>query len=132
MVQTYDTEPVWDKPPDVDEKWIQYVDDNVSSSRLPWLQLHDLHFLLLYLIESRSPSGDAYSKHFPLRGKLLDKDRRDSYSASRWTANLLFLEGLTIHGDKFSLADAAGFTGDPARDRQSHGVRRVSIYELTL
>ena len=29
MVQPHDTEPVWDKPPDVDEKWIQFVDDNV-------------------------------------------------------------------------------------------------------
>ncbi|KAI9705291.1 MAG: hypothetical protein M1820_005290 [Bogoriella megaspora] len=34
MVQTHDTEPVWDKPVDVPEKWIQYVDDNVSG-RLP-------------------------------------------------------------------------------------------------
>ena len=34
MVQTYDPEPVWDKPPDVDEKWIGYLDDSVTS-KLP-------------------------------------------------------------------------------------------------
>ena len=32
MVETHDTEPVWDKPPEVDEKWIQFVDKNVLSS----------------------------------------------------------------------------------------------------
>ena len=32
MVKTYDPEPVWDKPPDVAEKWIQFVDDNVLAS----------------------------------------------------------------------------------------------------
>ena len=31
MVQTYDPEPVWDEPPDVAEKWIQSVDDNVAA-----------------------------------------------------------------------------------------------------
>lgn len=125
MVQTHDTEPVWDKPPDVDEKWIQYVDDNVSSSKLPCLQLRDLEFLLRYLIEYRAASGNANSKHFTLRSELLDKDRRDSYIASRWTANLFLLEGLTNQGDKFSLADPAEFIGDPACDRQSYGVWRV-------
>jgi hypothetical protein len=34
MVQTHDAGPVWDKPPDVEEKWIQFVDDNVLSSKL--------------------------------------------------------------------------------------------------
>lgn len=33
MVQTHDPEPVWDKEVDVPEKWIQYVDDNVTASR---------------------------------------------------------------------------------------------------
>ena len=34
MVKAEDQEgkPVWDKPVDVDEKWIQFVDDNVSAS----------------------------------------------------------------------------------------------------
>lgn len=34
MVPTHDTEPVWDKPPDVEEKWIEYVDDNLLASKL--------------------------------------------------------------------------------------------------
>ena len=36
MVKTEDQEgkPVWDKPVDVDEKWIQFVDDNVLASEL--------------------------------------------------------------------------------------------------
>ena len=34
MVQNHDPEPVWDKPPDVDKKWIQFVDENVISSKL--------------------------------------------------------------------------------------------------
>ena len=33
MVKTYDPEPVWNKPPDVAEKWIQFVDDNVLASK---------------------------------------------------------------------------------------------------
>ena len=33
MVQTNDPEPVWDKPVDVPEKWIQTVDDNVYTSK---------------------------------------------------------------------------------------------------
>ena len=34
MVKAEDQEgkPVWDKPVDVDEKWIQFVDDNVLAS----------------------------------------------------------------------------------------------------
>lgn len=34
MVKAEDQEgkPVWDKPVDVDEKWIQFVDDNVIAS----------------------------------------------------------------------------------------------------
>ena len=34
MVLTNDTEPVWDKPVDVPEKWIDFVDDNVLASKL--------------------------------------------------------------------------------------------------
>ncbi|KAL8741615.1 MAG: hypothetical protein Q9190_005797 [Brigantiaea leucoxantha] len=34
MVLTQDTGPVWDKPVDVPEQWIQHVDDNVAS-KLP-------------------------------------------------------------------------------------------------
>ena len=34
MVLTMDTEPVWDKPVDVPEKWIEFVDDNVLASKL--------------------------------------------------------------------------------------------------
>ena len=37
MVVTHDAEPVWDKPVDVPEKWIQQVDQNVASSKLPCL-----------------------------------------------------------------------------------------------
>ena len=33
MVQTTDPEPVWDKPVDVPEKWVQFVDDNVLASK---------------------------------------------------------------------------------------------------
>ena len=33
MVLTNDPEPVWDKPVDVPEKWIQFVDENVSASK---------------------------------------------------------------------------------------------------
>ncbi|MCJ1401864.1 hypothetical protein MMC11_005081 [Xylographa trunciseda] len=35
MVLTTDTEPVWDKPVDVPEKWIQSVDDNVLAKLPP-------------------------------------------------------------------------------------------------
>lgn len=34
MVVTKDPEPVWDKEVDVPEKWIQFVDGNVSKSKL--------------------------------------------------------------------------------------------------
>ncbi len=34
MVKTHDSEPVWDKPPDVDEKWIKYIDENVLVGKL--------------------------------------------------------------------------------------------------
>ena len=33
MVLTNDPEPVWDKPVDVPEKWIQSVDSNVLASK---------------------------------------------------------------------------------------------------
>ena len=33
MVVTNDPEPVWDKPVDVPEKWIQSVDNNVLASK---------------------------------------------------------------------------------------------------
>ncbi len=32
MVLTNDPEPVWDKPVDVSEKWIETVDENVRES----------------------------------------------------------------------------------------------------
>ena len=34
MVLTKDPEPVWDKEVAVDEKWIQFVDESVSASKL--------------------------------------------------------------------------------------------------
>lgn len=34
MVLTKDPEPVWDKEVDVDKKWIQFVDESVSASKL--------------------------------------------------------------------------------------------------
>ena len=34
MVLTKDPEPVWDKEIDVPEKWIQFVDESVSASKL--------------------------------------------------------------------------------------------------
>lgn len=34
MVLTKDPEPVWDKEVDVAEKWIQFVDESVSASKL--------------------------------------------------------------------------------------------------
>ena len=33
MVLTLDPEPVWDKPVDVPEKWIQKVDPNVEKGK---------------------------------------------------------------------------------------------------
>ena len=33
MVLTNDPEPVWDKSVDVPEKWIQFIDENVSASK---------------------------------------------------------------------------------------------------
>ena len=35
MVRTNDPEVVWDKPNPVDEKWIEFIDDNVLRSALP-------------------------------------------------------------------------------------------------
>ena len=35
MVHTNDPEVVWDKPNEVDDKWIQFIDDNVLKSALP-------------------------------------------------------------------------------------------------
>lgn len=34
MVRTDDPEVVWDKPNEVDNKWIQFIDDNVLASKL--------------------------------------------------------------------------------------------------
>ena len=44
MVRAEDQEgkPVWDKPVDVDEKWIQFVDDNVLASE-PLVMLMAYH-----------------------------------------------------------------------------------------
>ena len=33
MVRTDDAEVVWDKPNEVDEKWVSYIDDNVLASK---------------------------------------------------------------------------------------------------
>ena len=41
MVKTVDQEgvlPVWDKPVEVDKKWIQFVDDNVLICELPSME----------------------------------------------------------------------------------------------
>ena len=36
MVKTNDPEVVWDKPNEVDNKWIEFIDENVlASNRLP-------------------------------------------------------------------------------------------------
>ena len=35
MVRTNDLEVVWDMPNPVDEKWIEFIDDNVLRSALP-------------------------------------------------------------------------------------------------
>ena len=34
MVLTNDPEPVWDKETDVPKKWIEFVDENVATSKL--------------------------------------------------------------------------------------------------
>ena len=35
MVRTNDAEVVWDKPNEVEDKWIQFIDENVLRSVLP-------------------------------------------------------------------------------------------------
>jgi serine/threonine protein kinase HipA of HipAB toxin-antitoxin module len=79
-------------------------------------------------MENRAASGNRNQKYFTLRSELLDKNRRDSHSASRWTVHLLFLKGLTNHNEKLSPAHSAELIGGPACDRESHGVRRIWIY----
>ena len=37
MVLTHDTEPVWRKPVDVPEKWIENVDPSVARSKLSFM-----------------------------------------------------------------------------------------------
>ncbi len=53
MVRTDDPEVVWDKPNEVDDKWIQFIDDNVLASNLspciPRMRV------LCVLIEFRAP-----------------------------------------------------------------------------
>ncbi len=53
MVRTDDPEVVWDKPNEVDDKWIQFIDDNVLASKLspciPRMRV------LCVLIEFRAP-----------------------------------------------------------------------------
>ncbi|KAI4164977.1 MAG: hypothetical protein LQ342_001253 [Letrouitia transgressa] len=58
MAITVDPEPVWDKPNEVDEKWIQYVDENVAAKLVPrpvawgtFVQDSDIHFFLCEFVE---------------------------------------------------------------------------------
>ena len=43
MVRTDDPEVVWDKPNDVDDKWISFIDHNVFTSRLQSYFTLDMH-----------------------------------------------------------------------------------------
>ena len=52
MVQTNDPEVVWDKPNEVDDKWMEFIDDNVLKNAL----LSYTHGIVLcLLIVPRAP-----------------------------------------------------------------------------
>ena len=95
MVQTYDPEPVWDKPVDVPEKWIQHVDHNVAASQSARRQRNsgrpnsesDVH---------RTATRIASKGDFPPRSKLLDKNGENSDRASRWDPFVFLSQGLVL------------------------------------
>ena len=74
MVVTKDPEPVWDKEVEVAEKWIHFVDESVSASKL-----FTSDFVFPRDNECRLKKGRATTRlsnqeHISLRYKLLDKD----------------------------------------------------------
>ena len=80
MVKAEDQEgkPVWDKPVDVDEKWIQFVDDNVLASE-PASNIG----LSIKVADIGRDAGRLQSqRHRPFRGQLLDTYSRDPNRAS--------------------------------------------------
>ena len=70
MVLTKDPEPVWDKEVDVDQKWIQFVDESVSASKLfifdfDFLRDDEYRLIIVELpqgsrIKGISPCGASY------------------------------------------------------------------------
>lgn len=51
MVRTDDPEVVWDKPNEVDDKWVSYIDDNVLASK------QSSHNRSLHLLANRIPQS---------------------------------------------------------------------------
>ena len=72
MVLTHDNEPVWDKPVDVPEKWIQNVDPSVAGSKLSLPCNLKSSKSDRILIETELPEGSQIKGIFP-------------YGASYWT-----------------------------------------------
>ena len=72
MVQSYDPEPVWHKPVDVPEKWIQHVDNNVLTSQFNSSDIQ-LQLLVIWILTSvELPQGSQVKGIYP-------------YGASYWT-----------------------------------------------
>lgn len=81
MVKAEDQEgkPVWDKPIDVDEKWIQFVDANVSASELFKMSRRRTRVANGH----RSTSRLQGQRHCTIWSQLLDTYSRDSNRTSR-------------------------------------------------
>ncbi|KAI9659639.1 MAG: hypothetical protein M1831_003720 [Alyxoria varia] len=60
MVTTHDPEPVWDKPPDVSEHWITFVDDNVLQGRSFFRSIHAWKLPRNVKIKGIYPYGASY------------------------------------------------------------------------
>lgn len=91
MVQTHDTEPVWDKPPDVDEKWIQFVDDNVSAGKRACLDL------TRFLTTSELPNGSMVKGIYPFGASYWTRTAEIQTEQADGAPLSFFLKVLSIH-----------------------------------
>ena len=92
MVLTHDPEPVWDKPVEVPEKWIQFVDSNVvASTHLDYNKTEGGHPRSSDI--GRITTRIASEGHLTLRHELLDANCQKSNGASGWSLSLLLPQG---------------------------------------
>ena len=105
MVITHDTEPVWDKPVDVPEKWIQSIDDNVLASEQTSASLRCSFWQYKKLTESELPYGSHVKSIFPHGASYWTRTAEIKTEQADGTPLSFFLKVNVTHSTSMNVGD---------------------------